>query len=421
MVKIDKVSIRNIANIADFRFSLGPVNVVSGKNGVGKSSIIAAISAALRGGSHTGMLRRGSSKGEVVLTLDRDGVPVVVTRRFSKKPSVLEVTEGGLPVAKPQGYLNEILDAIVSNPDAFKQATAKERVRIMLEASGVETPAEDLSEILDGWTALPEGSAAEVIDACHKRVHEARRVENKAARDHRSTVEELEASLPAEGEDFSARLEGLKAEAENFRAERERQRAAVMSARAGAVDAANARRDETIAAADEAERFALEEIERDVQPKITEAAAENARLEEGQRNVERARGVRTAIDRSREKWDAAESRSIKMDRQLEQLEELRARVLGDIKIEGVDVFEGEIRLNGIPFGSLSDSEKTKLSVRVARMRQPEAPIMLLDGMEKFDDPNWKGFLEHAEKYGIQIVAARVSEGPLKVEPNGKTS
>ncbi|KKL28005.1 hypothetical protein LCGC14_2379460, partial [marine sediment metagenome] len=99
MVKIDKVSIRNIANIADFRFSLGPVNVVSGKNGAGKSSIIAAISAALRGGSHNGLLRRGSSKGEVVLTLDRDGVPVVVTRRFSKKPSVLEVTEGGVPVA----------------------------------------------------------------------------------------------------------------------------------------------------------------------------------------------------------------------------------------------------------------------------------------------------------------------------------
>ena len=384
------------------------MTVVSGKNGAGKSSVIDAISAALRGGSHTGLLRRGSSKGEVKLTLDRDGVPVVVTRRFSKKPSVLEVTEGGVPVHGPQGYLNEILDAIVSNPAAFKQATAKERVRIMLEASGVDVPREDIGEIT-GEPCKTDGSAAEVIEQWGERIHHARTLENRAAKEHEATVASLEASLLPEVGDVTEQVAALTQKGVALAVDAESKR-----------EAARSKRDEAVNEAARVLIADLQAIGDEIRPLFEEGLLEMERLEAAKTAFDKAEGARSVLEDSQAKWNAADSKAVKMTRQLEQLEELRARVLGEIKIEGVDVFEGEIRLNGIPFGSLSASEKTKLSVRVARMRQPEAPIMLLDGMEKFDDPNWEGFLEHAETYGIQIVAARVSDGPLKVEANVKS-
>ncbi|KKM05514.1 hypothetical protein LCGC14_1753430, partial [marine sediment metagenome] len=404
---IETVSIRNIANIPHLEFSPGPLTVISGENGAGKSSVVGAVSAALKGGSTSGMLRRGSSKGEVVLTLDRDGVPVVVTRRFTKKGSPLEVTEGGVPVSGPQGYLNEIIDAVVSNPDAFKQATPKEQVRMLLQASGVEVPLVEIATIT-GEPCVASGSAAEVIEQWRERIYHARTLENRAAKEHGATVTSLEASLLPEVGDVTEQAAALTQKAVDLAAEAEARREAARNKRNEAVDEVN-----RVLSAE------LQAIGDEVKPLLEEGLLELERLQAAKTAFDKAEGTRSVMEESRTKWDAAESRSIKMDRQLEQLEELRARVLGEIDIPGIDIADGEIRLNGIPFSSLSDSEKTKVAVNVARMRQAEAPVMFLDRMEILDDRNWESFCAHAAEHGIQVFAARRTDGPLKVEPNGK--
>ena len=409
MVKIVKVSIRNIANIPHLEFSPGALTVISGENGAGKSSVVGAVAAALKGGSTTGLLRRGSSKGEVVLTLDRDGVPVVVTRRFTKKGSPLEVTEGGVPVSGPQGYLNEIIDAVVSNPDAFKQATPKEQVRMLLQASGVEVPREDITQIT-GEPCGTTGSAAEVIEQWRERIYYARTLENRAAKEHGATVARLEASLlPAVG-DVTEQAAALTQKAVDLAAEAEARR-----------EAARNKRNEAFNEANRVLSAELQAIHDEMDPQFQEGLREAARLESAKTAFDKAEGARSVMDDSRAKWDAAESKAVKMSRQLEQLEELRARVLGEINIPGIDIADGEIRLNGIPFSSLSDSEKTKVAVNVARMRQAEAPVMFLDRMEILDDRNWESFCMHAAEHGIQVFAARRTAGPLKVEPEGKAS
>ena len=75
MTKIAKIRINNILGIDELEFDAGQFNQISGPNGTGKTSVLEAIKATLRGGHDATLLRTGAEKGETVLVLD-DGTEI---------------------------------------------------------------------------------------------------------------------------------------------------------------------------------------------------------------------------------------------------------------------------------------------------------------------------------------------------------
>ena len=65
-MRVAHVRISNILGIEEIEFAPGGFTEVSGGNGAGKTSVLEAIRAALRGGNDATLLRNGADRGEIV-------------------------------------------------------------------------------------------------------------------------------------------------------------------------------------------------------------------------------------------------------------------------------------------------------------------------------------------------------------------
>ena len=91
----------------------GHLNVIGGKNGAGKSSLLNAICAALagKGGMPSEPLKRGEKKGEIVVKIDRPDGAITVRRKLSADGKTSLVIEGVAQVVQrlplPVGHARE--------------------------------------------------------------------------------------------------------------------------------------------------------------------------------------------------------------------------------------------------------------------------------------------------------------------------
>jgi len=68
----------------------------------------------------------------------------------------------------------------------------------------------------------------------------------------------------------------------------------------------------------------------------------------------------------------------------------------------------------VPFDQLNTAQQFALSIRLAKLRLGRLPLLVMDRGETFDAETWEAFRESAKESGLQIVAARVSSGALRV-------
>src|SRR5262249_52621966 len=148
-VRVNRVTISQILGIEELDFNVNKVERVEGGNAKGKTSVIEAFKAALGGGRVAHIVRNGAEKGEVVIELMRDDLgqePVSVTVRKSftaEGSSDLTVLEGTRKVAKPQAYLNELIDPLALNPiDFILEPNTKKRTVMLLQTMPLELSAD---------------------------------------------------------------------------------------------------------------------------------------------------------------------------------------------------------------------------------------------------------------------------------------
>lgn len=88
-MKIKRIELKNFGKYNEKSFSLKGINVIKGKNGAGKSTIIEAISYAL-----TGEIRRLSKKGEDLIKMSNNGVDMSVTINSTTQDITRSLTKG---------------------------------------------------------------------------------------------------------------------------------------------------------------------------------------------------------------------------------------------------------------------------------------------------------------------------------------
>ena len=415
-MKVQKIRIENILGLETLEFEPGRVTIVSGRNGVGKSSVLESLKYALTGGSDATIKRKGADKGEVVIVLDEATVT-----RDTEKAAVVSVTGVG-PIRRPAEFLKSRIDSLSFNPVQFLLAPKDKRTEWFLEMVPVEVGDDELRAAGVETLPPPARNGLDRIAAATKLVYDARTGVNRALKEKRAAVAQLAEGL---GEVADVDLAALRAEKDRLSSALAADLSGVKDRAAGLLtklrEDAQARIDEIKATLATEERLVQEELVRETerlrriaQPEIEQAAAALAVAEAQAKAAAQMAKTRELVARMTTEAAALEEESARRSATLDNLDALKHRALDRLPIQGVEIADGEILVNGIPFDRVNTAARVQFVLNVAMLRKGTLPLVLLDGLECLDPETFEAFVKAASQLDAQFICTRVTEGPLEV-------
>lgn len=422
--RLQSVQIKNVKGIESLSIQAGSVTVIAGENGAGKSSVIDAISAIFEGGHDASLIRHGADKAEVVLTLD-DGV--TIRKRITPKDSTLEVrTEDGGIVKAPANYVKRLADSFAFDPIGLLEAKPKERAAWLLKHGGITFSADEVNAAV-GVPVVRQAIDLERLESIRAGKYSERTDVNRRLRDLQGAISEQRAMLP-------------KAMDTDWVSEQERIEEEIAAKRSLlqhiALEVAKATSGEKMAAQAEAERK-IEEIRRELQAEmdrintkatellqaetapinadIVDLSAELAGARAKADEQKRAAGVKAVIERNQIQYQEQLALEGALNRTLKALDQLKLSKLAEIPIPDLDIKDGEIFIAGVPFDHLNTQAQMYTVIRAAKLALGELPLMVIDRAESLDAERFAELSEAVAEAGLQMIAARVTDGPLKIE------
>lgn len=130
-MKIKKIKITNLYGITEYEAD-GKSVELSGSNGVGKSSVIDAIRAALTNKSNRKyIVRNGETEGEILIETDNG---LRINRKFrTNQADYKSVKQNGREVGSPESFLRDIFSPLQLSPVEFMEKSEKEQNAIILD------------------------------------------------------------------------------------------------------------------------------------------------------------------------------------------------------------------------------------------------------------------------------------------------
>ena len=419
-MKVKHIRISNVLGIEELEVAPGRVTLVQGANGEGKTSVIEALKAVVKGGHDATLLRQGAEEGEIVLVLDNG---MEVTKRITPSKSSLEARHPEFGrISAPQTWFGGLTDQMSVNPVSF--LAAPNRVQMLLEAMPIKPDWKAIEKALDGVEGLPspdtteDSHALHAIAAVRKAVYDERTGVNRIAKDARASAERLQGSLPASTDEAVPDPDQLEA----TRRRREKKLTAALAAvdvevaegigeieREAEKDKARLRGD---AAARKGDLLAEHRPEINRMGEQIAAARERHRAEQLHENTRQLLAGETA------KAENGEARSKALTAAMGRLEGLKARLLADLPIPGVSIRDGEIYQDDIPYVRLNRAAQVAIAVQVAKLRVGKVPLICIDGLECLDPDTFRLFVEELANSDLQAVVTRVTDTPLDVRSIG---
>lgn len=429
-MQISRVRISNILGIEELEFSPEGFTQISGRNGVGKTSVLEAMKAALRGGHDATLLRKGAKKGEVVIVLD-DGTEV--RRRVNESTSTTDVVQNGKKVNRPIDTLKQLTDALSINPVQFLTADAKDRVRVLLESLPLEADIEKLSSI-SGLEVQPRPGvhALVVIDDVRTKVYDDRTGTNRAVTEKRGTIAQLRQALPPESTGVQGDETELQAKLDEIDAAREAEGRRISEKLAGL----RKTKDEAVAAKREQITQLQQEIN-DLNAAFieTESKANTQQQKAATKHMADSSPIKLELQRIRDDREGYARRQqtldtiATMDTELEGLEAeaenqtaaldaidaYKLELLNSLPIPGLEVRAGELFCDGVPFDRLNTARQVEIAVEIAKVRAGELGVICVDRIECLDEGTLAEFRDRAADSGLQLFVTRVSNDDFTIE------
>jgi DNA repair exonuclease SbcCD ATPase subunit len=450
-ITVKKVRIENIRGIVGpLEFTPGQVTIISGKNGRGKSSVIAALEAIFSGGSVAELITKGAKEGMVDAEFS-NGVNVKMIVRPTKTTRTVEHPETGR-VSKPETYIQKLTDLVTADPFAFVKAPKKDRRAVLQRCMPMTLTQEQLEKAL-GAPVLPaevEGHALAIIeqrrDACVDNLKSITAGRDQLAK----SIAERKAALPVtDGELIDATIAGLEKEIQQLDESRLTKERAI-DATAGETErqaegafqdkvvSIQAKRDDQIreleaqikalrdgAAAeltqvrdikDNAIRAAQEQaknertaLDAEVTPKRAQFADEVAQARTRKEITDKAKGMRDSIIADQAQVESLE-RDIKACIDMaDRLEKLAAEISKDLPIPGVQLRDGDIYVNGVEFDGLNKGQQMCLGLEIAALDKRPLGLVFMDEGESLDTANFNTVQERAKALGLGLVITKVTD------------
>ena len=381
----------------------GNMVMITGKNGQGKSSVLDAIFAALAGGAASRTTQRPIHDGEdeavVEATIGEsvDDVRYIVTRRWSKNDAgtVTVTAPDGAKYQSPQQMLDKIIGKLSFDPFAFVSLSPKEQVNTLVAALGDALPfdPEELDRERRG-----------VFDARTEIGREVTKLEGQLAQYPESTddtpAEEVAiADLMREAEEaraLNARIEESERDVNALRQAYKDAEAAVEHAKQAL---AEVQRLGEQAAAAHATLPAPKDLDA-ITKRMESIDAVNAKV--------RARIAREAIQAElSDRREQVAQHTLK----LREIDKTKADGIASVQfpVEGLGFDSDGVTFNGHPFGDVSTSKQSHISMSITMTANPDLHVLRIDKGEALDSNTLKMVAEMAAERDYQVWMSRVDE------------
>lgn len=467
-MKITKIQIKNLFGIKEFNAEQQSLEL-SGKNGVGKTSVIDAIRYALTNKSERDyIVRNGETEGEILIETD-NGL------RINRKPRTTQadyksVKQNGAEVGSPESFLRDIFTPLQLNPVEFMSMDKNKQNAIILDM--IEYPW-SLQTIREWFGEIPswinyEQNILQVLNDIQSEKGQYfinRQDINRDIRNKKAFVEEIAATIPggyhvetwerASAGDLYQQIERIRRDNQQierakmlkdsrdnkvrkFEADREIAKAALdteIRNRESQIEKDIIRLQEQIKALEvEKETLAIKKqdklalIEEQYKANVAKFDAEVAEyadyLDKEPQDVtslvkeaEEIERMKAHINEYRRmlglqsEVEELVNKSQSLTDKIEKARTLPGEILANctIPIKGLTVVNGIPLINGLPVSNLSEGEKLDLCIDVAIQKPNGLQIILIDGVEKLASDLREQLYAKCKAKGLQFIATRTTD------------
>ena len=183
---------------------------------------------------------------------------------------------------------------------------------------------------------------------------------------------------------------------------------------------ARKKRDALIAKATASKDAGLEAFEQQYKPKLETLIEARGRAMQMVEQAANHKASEELIARLKAEKSTSDLKAEAITINLRKLDELKAQQLSDIPIPGLEISDGDLLVDSIPYDRVNEAEKSRIAVEIMCLNQGELPLMILDRSEVMDNQNWESFKKACLNKGIQLFTARVTDDPeLTIRTSGK--
>lgn len=464
-MRIERIKARNFKAFQDFDEAFGDVNILSGRNGAGKSTVLDMVYAAFVTEGDRNLLREGAADGEFTVVLrDDDGETIEIRRTLKpgsvSAPQVKSSKSGAMGAAAT--FLKSLVDGATMDPiRRVMSMPVAEQAKILLETIKLDLNHAELAEAVsqvrevDNLRAVLQNAAKipalDALKAVEDLVFKERTLVNRDVKTQTAHAQQLRAAVEPEAEGMSLD-DGL-----SVTAQLEKVIEAQSAEFAKALESANLAHQQTITifkgyldGVDEEASRQIKQIEqqsratketffesRDAQLKTIQEAHEEKREEiigryAAEREVLKAKHekvqasllrqatasqTKEAASKAEAQATGSKAKSASMTDALNRIEIIRESLLEKLPIPGLKVEGGQIYLKGVPLQEVNTGQQGKFWIGIAVRRAIDKGLgtVIIDDAEHFDDINFPAVLESCKQAGLQFFIAKVADHPFKIE------
>lgn len=409
-MKILRLSASNVMRLRAVEIEpAGTVQIVAGKNGAGKSSVLNALWLALGGGAASREIaqpvRHGEESAEVTVDLgEPDNVQLVVTRTWDEDgKTALTVRAGdGARYKSPQTLLDQLIGKLSFDPLAFTRLSAREQREALLDLLGLDFTAEDAERARLYDLRLDTGRQADAYGDLPKLAKNAPTVEKSAGAIVNRITTATEARREIErkrdlADEIGRHLEGIDRRVANLEAELVKlrdERAELVTRRTDAVKAASA-----LPAGEDIDalRAELAQVE-----EFNQAARENRR-----------------IASSRALQQALQEQYTEYTRDIAAIDRAKAKAIAaaEMPVAGLGFDDSGVTFGGVPFSQASSAEQVRVSFAMACALNPTLRVVRIMDGSLLDSDSLGMIRQAAEAADMQVFIEMVgadSDDPAAV-------
>jgi len=372
----------------------GAVTIIGGKNGQGKSSLIAAVEMLFGGKKMFGDDPVNRNVDVAVITCDIGEFKI--TRRIvpSGETTVKIEASDGHKVGSPETFLQSLFDSLTFDPSAFLRMDAKQQLETLRKVVGLDTSAldQERQKVYAERTQIGRDvdSAKKQLDAAPAHHDDAPKEEVSAeaivadlddANRHNNKINLID----AQGKEVKATIERLERELAEARQKRETLIEARKLAISQRKDVGADGRVDTAAISD-----SLSSVE-----KTNKKVRENARREE-----------------LKKAWNTKSAEYYAKSKRISEIDDEKKRLIAEAKfpVEGLSIDDDGVKLNGVAFANASTAEKLRVSFALACAKNPKLKVAMIREGSMFDEDSLALIASLAEETGTQVFMERVGKG-----------
>ena len=144
-MKVSRIKISNFIGISEFKLDLGKINIITGRKGEGKTSIIQSIQKGFTNTSErTEIIRHGEEEATIFIQTD-NGLEIDRKIRAGGKADYFKVKKPGESVPSTEKYLKQFTSGDIFKPLEFISRNPSEQAKIILNMLEIPWTLEDIS------------------------------------------------------------------------------------------------------------------------------------------------------------------------------------------------------------------------------------------------------------------------------------